>query len=157
VSRTLIPDGYSFDTCAILDLYNQYPQDVFAGLWGKVDDLITSGRLVCSDQVLRELERKDDDPYKWAKARATQLFEPVAGHWKEGQRIANRFPRLVDAKRTTPQADPFVVAHAKSRGWTVVTSEKGRTASSLPPVCRAEAVPHLNLVGVFRAEGWRFV
>jgi hypothetical protein len=39
------------------------------------------------------------------------------------------FPSLIDEKKTTPDADPFVVALALSKGWKVVTSENpGRTS-----------------------------
>lgn len=154
--RTLVDNGYSFDTCAIIDLRQRYPPDIFNGLWQRIEVLLRTRRMGCTEQVLKELEKKDDDAYKWAKSKRSDIFEPVAEHWAQALAVTKKHPHLIDINRTTPQADPFVVAFAKSRRWTVVTSEKGRSARSIPRVCESEGVDCLDLVGLFRRESWKF-
>lgn len=61
---------YSVDTSALLDGWRRYyPPDVMPGLWSRLDDLISDGSLRATEEVLIELERKDDDVHEWAKKR----------------------------------------------------------------------------------------
>ena len=58
--------SYCIDTSAILDGWvRHYPIDTFPALWDRLDRLVDSGRLCTSDEVLRELEAKDDDALAW--------------------------------------------------------------------------------------------
>ena len=55
---------YSIDTSAILDGWRRYyPPDTFPGLWDKLDSLIEEGHLAATEEVLIELEKKDDDVF----------------------------------------------------------------------------------------------
>jgi hypothetical protein len=151
--------SYSIDTSAILDGWvRHYPIDTFPALWDRLDQLIDAGRLCTSDEVLRELEMKDDDALAWAKARPSlfvALDEPVQVATTE---ILALFPKLVDTMKGRNRADPFVIAVAKLKGLTVVTGEKGGQASRprIPFVCEHLAVPCLDLIGLIRAERWVF-
>jgi hypothetical protein len=50
---------YSIDTSALLDAWIRwYPPDIFSKLWINVDELIASGNLFASEEVLVELEKK---------------------------------------------------------------------------------------------------
>lgn len=69
--------SYCIDTSAILDGWvRYYPIDVFPGLWANLDELIQTDRLATSDEVLRELEAKEDEALRWAKGRPA-LFVPL--------------------------------------------------------------------------------
>jgi predicted nucleic acid-binding protein len=154
----LIRDGYVIDTCAIIDLWHQYPRSTFTSLWARVEKLAQEGRLVCPGQVLSELRRKDDEASDWLEKKKRLIVSredvPV---WNLAHRIAAANPGFVDYSRTIPQADPYVVALAKSLGWAVVTSErtKGFGAVNIPSVCRKESIPCLNLLEFFARESWR--
>jgi predicted nucleic acid-binding protein len=156
---SLIRDGYVIDTCAIIDLRHQYASSTFVSLWTRIERLAQEGRLLCPGQVLAELRRKDDDASEWLEKRKTMIVvkEDVAV-WNLAQRISTANPGFIDHDRTNPQADPYVVALAKSLGWAVVTSErsKGFGAVNIPSVCRKESVPSLTLIEFFEKEGWRF-
>lgn len=68
---------YSIDTSSILDGWRRYyPPDVFPALWDRIDELIASGALRATEEVLTELERKDDEVHEWARQR-TDLFVPI--------------------------------------------------------------------------------
>ncbi len=121
--------------------------------------MIDAGRLCTSDEVLRELEAKDDEALKWAKARPglfVALDDAVQAATTE---ILDLFPKMVDTMRGRNRADPFVVAVAKIRKSTVVTAEKGAGTPDrprIPFVCDHFNVPCINLLGLIRAEGWVF-
>jgi hypothetical protein len=62
---------YSIDTSGFLDAWvRNYPVDVFPSIWGQMDRAARDGTLLASDEVLRELERKDDGAHLWMKDRA---------------------------------------------------------------------------------------
>ena len=37
------------------------------GLWKQLEELMDNGRLIATEEVLYELEKKEDDAYEWAK------------------------------------------------------------------------------------------
>ncbi len=73
--------------------------------------------------------------------------------------ILGRFPTLVDSRKNTSQADPFVIALARIQGRTVVTGEKAASngkVPKIPNVCAHYHVPTCNLLQMCRELGWRF-
>jgi hypothetical protein len=53
--------AYCFDSSALIEAWTRYyPPDVMPGLWLKLDELASSGRMLISSEVLDELERKQD-------------------------------------------------------------------------------------------------
>lgn len=69
--------SYSIDTSALMDGWlRYYPPEVFERLWERMDELIDEGRLLAVDEVLREIEQKDDSLLAWAKERPA-LFVPI--------------------------------------------------------------------------------
>jgi Domain of unknown function (DUF4411) len=154
---TLIQDGYVLDTSAIIDLWRIYPPKTFRNLWKRVERLVQEGRLISPGQVLVELKRKDDDAAGWLKDRKdVTVVRENAAIWSVAQKVANDNLGLVDSKKTGAQADPFVIALAMSRGWTVVTSEKagGFGKVNIPSVCKRVGVPCLTILQLFEKEGW---
>lgn len=152
--------SYCIDTSAILDGWvRYYPIDSFPGLWANLDRLIEANRLLTSDEVLRELEAKDDEALRWAKERPrlfVELDDPIQAATSE---ILSRFPNMVDTMRGRNRADPFVIAVARARGCTVVTGERNRGTPErprIPLVCAHFGLPCVDLLGLIRAEGWRF-
>lgn len=67
-------------------------------------------------------------------------------------------PRLVDWRKNRSSGDPFVIALAQARGLSVVTGEKpsGVLAKpNIPDVCAALKIPWMNVLSMFRHEGWK--
>jgi len=146
-----------------------YPPSVFPSLWNKLDTLVQSGRLISPQEVYNELEKQEDEVFKWVKQRK-QIFRKLG----EEQiavtlEIVNKFPKLVNQQKETPDADPFVIALAflEKRNLTmmgdeciVVSGEKPSgdvTAKpKIPDVCYYYEVKHFSILDLIQNEGWTF-
>lgn len=151
---------YSIDTSAILDGWARYyPPDVFPGLWEHLDELIGEGRLIATEEVLHELERKDDAASAWAKVRP-QLFVPIDADIQAAvTAILEQFEKLVDTRANRSAADPFVIALAQIKHCAVVTGEKATKnldRPNIPDVCQELKLPCLSLLQLIRTEKWVF-
>lgn len=150
--------GYSLDTSGFLDAWvRHYPIDVFPTVWERLDRAARSGLLLASDEVLHELERKDDDAHAWMKARGEMIvaFNPKIESEVIG--LMTRFPRLVDQKKGRSGGDPFVIAVAIVGGHSVITGEYGSgklDSPKIPDVCRELGIPCVRILDFFREQAW---
>ena len=129
---------------------DHYPPETFPSVWMLVADAMQDGRVFCPREVYRELT-KDDEISGWVRTRSLSgLFvDPDADIQRAAGVIYSMFPG--PGKRDG--ADPFVIAEAQARGFTVVTYE-GRTFSgvptkkwhrSMPGICAHIDVPCVTL------------
>jgi hypothetical protein len=150
---------YSIDTSALMDGWRRYyPPDIFPTVWRRIDDLVSNGDLIASEEVLAELQRKDDDVYAWAKDHNGMFVLIDRTIQVEVASILQTHPRLVDTRKNRSQADPFVIATARVHGCAVVTGEKATGTiqkPNIPDVCAALGVECLDLLTVFRRQGWQ--
>ena len=151
---------YSLDTSALLDArIRYYPPDVFPNLWERIDELIRKEGLIATEEVLRELERRDDEVHAWASERREMFVaidEEIQPYVAD---IMRDHPKLIDQRAGRYAADPFVIALAQMRECTVVTGEKptGTLARpNIPDVCDSLGVPWMNMLQLIRAERWVF-
>jgi hypothetical protein len=151
---------YSIDTSAILDGWRRfYPPDVFPALWQRLETLVMSGDLAATEEVLRELERKDDEVCEWAKAREG-LFVPI----DEPIQVAvadllGRYRRLVNDQRNRSMGDPWVIALAQIHDCTVVSGEQrsgNLNRPKIPDVCDALGIRCVSLLDLIREQRWLF-
>jgi hypothetical protein len=151
--------GYVIDTGALIDLWRRrYPRDVFPTLWDNVDRMIQDGEIIAPQEVLHELEKQRDDLCAWAKKQKI-FFSLDAEQLKWVKDIMSRFPSLIDPRSTDPDADPFVIALAISKGWSVISSENraGRGQwMKIPDVCDHYGLKCLPLLDFFREKQWNF-
>jgi hypothetical protein len=152
--------SYSVDTSALTEGWVRlYPPAVFPSLWQKMDALIRKSRLMAVDEVLRELEMKQDDLFAWCKAKRKKMFVNLGRNaqiQRRAARIVNQFPTLIDPADAHGQADPFVIALAAEWEWTVVTAERSKpTKPKIPDACQV-GIPCLTLIEMFQREGWTF-
>jgi len=151
---------YCIDTSALMDAWVRwYPIGYFPSLWDEIDALIDEKIIISSEEVLRELERKEDALHAWAKQRK-DVFLPLSDEVQEAANgILTQFPTMVDDRSGKSFADPFVVATAKTTDTIVVTGEKGTGSvrrPKIPDVCESFDVPWLSIVGLIAEEGWSF-
>ena len=143
--------------------------DIFPGIWERLAELATSGRLIAPREVLRELEKGDDELLPWAREHSMMFQDPDEQHLATVQSILEQFPDFVDPDKETPEADPFVVARAiVGRGsgsllpqnWVVVAEENRRRTPEhrprIPDVCDHYEAPFMKMFDVMRTEGWAF-
>ena len=60
---------YVVDTSALVDASIRHPQDTFPNVWKRLSGIVTDGRLISPTEVLKELEKKDDDVLSWCKTK----------------------------------------------------------------------------------------
>ena len=118
-----------------------------------------NGDIFVIDEVVRDLERKDDDVYKWVRQREAMVVPIDAEVQSHVVEIMSKYGQLVDTKKNRSGSDPWVIALARARGLTVVTGEKATgnlKKPKIPDVCRDLGVPCLEIVDFFRKQGWRW-
>jgi hypothetical protein len=152
--------GYCIDTNALIDLWRRfYPPDIFSSLWKEIENIISQGKLIAPREVFDELGKQDDELYKWAK-RNKQMYKNLdREQMKQVCNILKQFKELIDTNKETPDADPFVIALAKNKGWTVITSEKPANLGGhpkIPDVCKNYNIKCIPLIKFFREQKWEF-
>lgn len=151
---------YCIDTSALMDGWRRwYPPDLFPSFWNSADVLVIKNILISSEEVLRELEKKDDELHDWAKQRKTCFFPLDEEILAAVSKIMATFPKLVDERTGKSFADPFVIATAMTKSTSVVTGEVATGKADrprIPDVCKYFGIKTLNLVDLIREQGWRF-
>lgn len=151
---------YVIDTSALLDGWvRNSPPDVFPSLWSHLEEMIRTQELLAPDEVLLELNQKDDEVHKWAKTNSA-MFVPLDEYVQRAtQEILSQFPRLVGAMKDRNRADSFVIALAKIKNAIVVTGEKSSGTGDrprIPNVCDHFGIGHRTLLQLIRDKGWTF-
>lgn len=151
---------YSADTSTFIQPWRKYyPIDVFPSFWDMMDSLIGKGDLVAIDEVLVELEKKDDEVLAWVRRR-NKVIVPISDSIQYAVReVLTQRPRLVDTRRNRSGADPFVIALALAEGLTVVTDEQPTGSAdrpNIPDVREHLGVECVGIIDLIRAEGRRF-
>lgn len=145
---------YCVDTSGWLDGWQRhYPPDVFPTLWAKMDELITAGEIISSEEVYFELERKSDDLHGWVKARKQMLVPLDEAIQMRAALLLAEYPRLVDTLRGRSKADPFVIATAMERNAVVVTGEiisGNLDKPRIPDVCQVKTIRCINFLQMIR-------
>lgn len=141
---------FVFDTSAYINgWHDHYPPTTFPGVWALIEQALDDSRVISPREVYTELMKKEDDVCAWAKQRVALFVDPGQATQREAGAIYATFPNpgIRDA------ADPWVIAEAKLRGYTVVTYE-GRTFSGaptrrwdrqMPGICERNDVPCVTL------------
>jgi hypothetical protein len=150
---------YSADTSSLIHGWRRiYRPKNFGFVWESLDALIMEGRLRSSIEVYNDLQKKDDELFKWCKERKEAMFVEidiaVQGHVA---RLMRTYPRMVDTVKGRSGSDPFVVALAATTNPTmVVVTEEFSGKTRIPDVCEAEKIDHCGLADLIEREGWTF-
>ncbi len=151
---------YSFDTSSFLNGQRDlFPPTIFPTLWENIEGMIATGTVRSVDLVRDELEGKDDDVPRWAKAQPA-LFVPLTEDVQLAVReVLAAHRKLIGVGSGRSGADPFVIALARVHGGTVVTEEllsRNLTKPKIPDVCDAMRIRRLNLMQFIQEQGWIF-
>src|SRR3989304_4012992 len=134
---------YSVDSSSLIHAWRRvYRPKNFGFVWEHFDLLIAEGRFRASIEVYNELEKKDDELFKWCKERKEQMFAEIDDETqKQVTRIMKNHPRLVDTVKGRSSADPFVIALAATANpLMVVVTEEFAGKTKIPDVCLAEKI-----------------
>jgi hypothetical protein len=155
--------SYAFDTSPLSALFRNYYRNVFRSLWDGFDELVVSGKVLCTREVLREIEDGAPENLRgWATQHAELFPAPTTEEAEFVARIyaVRHFQNNIEAKkllRGGRLADPFVIARAAVARATVVTMETLKpNAADIPNICQHFEVSCLSLEGFMEAEGWTF-
>ena len=153
---------YCVDTSSLISGINKtYPLDIFVSLWENIDELIREGKLRVSEEVVREISKKDDGAAEWVMDRMPDIAIPTDNDVAEEVRsILRVFPALVKEMKNRDRADAFVIGVAQLHGATVVTEENLRHGSAdrpkIPYVCDELGITCITVSEISRLEGWIF-
>jgi hypothetical protein len=141
---------YSADSSALIHGWRR--------IWDRLGALIEEGRLKASIEIYNDLEKKDDELFKWCKDRKDKLVVDIdATIQAHVAHLMKAHPRMVDTVKGRSGSDPFVIALAASTNptMTVVTEEfVGKVR--IPDVCNAEKIPYCGLADLIEREDWKF-
>jgi len=159
-------DTYAVDNDVLIILMRYYPPDkaAYHAIWDEIEALIKQkcifSTIVVYDDIMRYLG-KDDRLKKWAISHKKRFFIfPDEETWQFAQDIVRKFPDLVDRKKLEtgePDADPFLIALAKSKGATIVTQERKDLPNKIPMVASHYNVKSIDLHEFFEERKLKFV
>jgi len=168
---------YLCDTSAMVDLRQNYPEDLFPNLWARIADLTHEFRFYLHEEVIQELETTDDESLPWIRQHPTIRLAITDGQQRRLRSILTEVPRLATPTKKN-DADPWLIAAALeldrrddpnrpllSSEICVLSSEKPNrgipitdpiSRQPIPNVCAHYNIRHLCLVDMFTQEKWRF-
>ena len=152
---------FVLDTSAFINGWNDhYDPETFPAVWDYLATQLDGGTLISPRESFEEIKRQDDSLVEWAGEHEDAFIYPSEEVGRLAGEIQSQFPRPGERNA----ADPFVIAEAKIRSFTVVTYEgrsfDGRKTKNwpkrMPGVCVNFGVGCCTLPEVFRELGARF-
>jgi len=164
-------DIYIIDTSSLIEIEPEnYPSDIYVGMWSDIENLVKNDRLISHAYVLEELRRyegKKNEILKWAENHKNIFKDATSQQTKLVQRILAKFPSLIDANGSV-EADPFIIALAlekepqltlfPSRKIKIILTEEKLKGNKvrIPFVVKNFGISCLNIFDMFRKEEWRW-
>jgi len=154
---------YSLDTNVFIEAWNKYYAfDLCPDYWEKLDHLAKNGIIFATQEVKKEIEKKDDNLFEWVSSR-DHLFRAIDDNVQDCLRQifeTEAHHRLVDSSKFRSIADPWVIAHAMAEKAIVVTKEEFETHPTkrvkIPNVCKAMSVEWIDDFELIRRLGFGF-
>lgn len=152
---------YCLDTNVFISCWRDYySMDLCPSFWDVLDELVAEGRVFAPLEVRREIEKKYDPLYEWAKDRNQYFMDVTLAVQMALREVMSSHDRLVDSTKQRSIADPWVIAYAKAEAAVVVTkealSDKPTKRIKIPDVCNAMGIPWMSDFQFFREVGVRF-
>jgi predicted nucleic acid-binding protein len=158
--------NYAVDTDVLITLMRYHPQDkpAYQAIWDEIEALIKQknvfSTMVVYDEIIKYLG-KNDQLKKWAISHKKHFFIPPDKEtWQLAQDIIKKFPDLLNKKKLQtgePDADPFLIALAKSEGATIITQERKDLPNRIPMVALHYRVKSIDLYEFFEERKLKFV
>ena len=158
--------NYAVDNDVLITLMRYHPPDkpTYQAIWDEIESLIKQksifSTIVVYDDIMKYLG-KDDRLKKWAISHKKRFFiSHDQETWQLAKDIIRKFPDLLDKKKLQtgePDADPFLIALAKSRGATIITQERKGLPNKIPMVASHYRVKSIDLYEFFEERKLKFV
>lgn len=160
----VLSQKYVIDSCAMLDFWGSIPgfkrpYDIevqsFRDVWNKISGMVDSGTIIIPEVIFKEVDETTvEEFHKWLLAHK-KLFVDYDDCLTELAEIINEFKFYTTNKASLN--DAILIAVAKQRDLTVITSEKKSFPTNykkpmIPNVCEFFKVPCMNLPEFLIAE-----
>ena len=146
---------YIFDTCSFITLEYNYPHYNFPTLWDQFEKIITAGKILSSEVILKEILNGKDIIKSWAKSHS-DIFIPVTKELQDQTRvIVNQYPSILNYRKVKSGADPFIIAMAINYNGTLVTEETpsgSQIPKKIPDICSILGVKCHNVLNFIKKE-----
>ena len=163
MSQKGLYEEYCIDTCSILDFWRVERAKVgvyhikvksFRILWDHLAAAVENGKILLPECVAKEITIADDELLKWLSAHGGLFVNDDC--FNELKQIVDVYD--IYTKDRSSLSDALVIATAKHRGLTVITSENhvqnhSKFNPRIPNVCDEFSVKWLNLPDFFAKEG----
>ncbi len=154
---------YSLDASSLIAAYRSlYPMDNFRALWQEFEKLIRSDRLKMSEFAFEETMR-DKVLDEWCCEKSLKSYFELKiddSDQKTVRSILSKYPEMLNIKKGTSGADPWVIALAMRFQNVVVVTEEKLTGNlqypRIPDVCKASNIECVTVSGIVRKENWIF-
>ena len=159
-------NNYTVDTNVLITLMTYHPQDkpAYQAIWDEIETLIKQKNIFSTIIVYEEIIKylgKNDQLKKWAISHKKCFFiSPDKETWWLAQNIINKFPDLLNKKKLQtgePDADPFLIALAKSEGAIIITQEKKDPSNKIPMVASYYGVKSIDLHEFLEERKLKFI
>lgn len=151
---------YTLDSNILIGLVRTYPRDIFPAVWANIESAVQAGDSCICQAILREVHRGGDDLHTWAKTLPGFVCPATDEELATVAEIGVAHPGWVQGQLN--EADPFVIAHAKAEGSTIVTEEGRKGPNTLdknqkiPNIADEHHVDTVKFFDYLRAHGWQF-
>lgn len=154
---------YVFDTMILSQQFRFYYRQRFPSLWSNFDTMVAEGRITSTREVRRELENSNDesimreiDKFRILFPTPSQVEEDLVAKIFAVRHFRQNIPQKTLLKGGR-NADPWLIARAKSVGGVVVTNETYRDhAAGIPNICRHFGIEYLSFDDFMGKENWIF-
>lgn len=160
---------YTIDLDALANLFrkeHKYYKGIFTNLWNDIENLFRTGKMISHEEVFREIKGnngREDELYLWS-ASNRNYFLPDYGPLEQAVigEISKLSENFSNAKTKSAHADPWIIAHARTKNLTIVTEEtsKGFNVNpnnyGIPDICSRlnPKVNCINLRKLIDKENW---
>lgn len=134
---------YCLDANFFIEGWNRYySPDFCSGYWDIIDSLGKSGKVFIPQEVMNELQKKDDNLKKWLKDKKHLEHKIDLNVQNCLKKMYNANPShklLTNSERNRSMADPWVIAHAMAENAIVVTKE----VKDISPISKKVKIPNV--------------
>ena len=152
---------HCFDSSSMIECWSgRYRRTTFSGLWTKIEEEIVAGTICAPEEVMNEIEKKDDGLHDFLKEHEAQLVIPLDEEIMAGTKeVLAEFPRFAGSMRGRNKADPFVIATARAKEIIVVSEEGMRGNKNRPKIplaCAHFEVECMTVLDYIEQQEWVF-
>lgn len=156
-----MPATHCFDSSSLIECWSgRYRRTTFTGLWARLEGVVRAGEICIPEEVLNEVERKEDGLHAFLKDQREKIVAPLDEEVMAGTRdVLAEFPRFAGEMRGRNKADPFVIATARARKIVVVTEEGSRGNKNRPKIplaCDHFGIDCITVLDYIEQRAWTF-